>query len=1013
MDAQAGSGKTTLIASYLDARKLPCIWYQVDAGDGDIASFFYYMGLAGKKAAPRYKKPLPLLTPEYLQGIPVFTRRYFEELFHRLKPPFIIVFDNYQDAPQESGFHEMISRALETVPEGITVIILSRIDPPPQLARLQANNRLQLIGGDDVRFTREESGELLKTQGRGKPDKKTVDSLHQKTEGWAAGLVLLMAGAGSAGPGTQSSAHISSASLFDYFASEIFTKADATTQDVLLKTSFFQRINAMDAELLTENGMAGQILEQLSRSHYFTQKYDRAYQYHPLFREFLQNRAQHVLSPEDIARIRGGAAGLLEKSGRLEEAIGLSIESHDWGQAERLLLSQAPALMSQGRSNTLEGWLRRLPEDRVAASPWLLYWSGICRMAFDPLGARAPITKAFSLFRESKDISGQYLSWAAVIESFVYAWSDFRPVDAWIEEYQSLSRRCPRFPSQEIEARVAAGMFSALFWRQPRHPELPKLAERLGHIVLRSDNVSIRMAIGNNLVLYLTWMGDFSKAALIVDTLRIAGRYVKDPLPLQWWWGMEATYSWFVADHAACLAAISQGTALGNETGVHLLDFFLFAQGIYSGLSQGELATAENFLNRIAALNTTRTIDRSLYHYMAGSVYWYRGDLPLAREHGERAVRFSEEAGCPFTEALCRLELAITLFDMNSREEAGRELARARDMMQGLGHTEFLCRLYGAWFAFQQGETSHGVKELRMALHICAEQGYLNFTRWRPETMSFLCAKALEQGIETEYVKNLIAKRGLVPEQPVENWPYPVRIRTLGRFSIEKNNKPLVSSVKVQKKPLEMLKALISLGGENVTEEKIAEELWPDADGDQAHRSFETTLYRLRQLISDKALRFQDKLLSLDKRCCRVDVWDFEYRIGPVETSQAPEAMRRMEAAFALYEGHFLPADSEAEWSVTMRERLRNKFTRLVVLLGGYWEGRGDWERALEYFQKGVEIDCLAEELYQRAMTCQLELGRHAQAASTYNRCKAALARALGVGPSPRTEEIRASIREE
>lgn len=68
----AGSGKTTLAASYLDSHKAPCLWYQMDAGDADLATFFYYLGLAAKNAAPRNPKPLPLLTPEYLLGIPVF-----------------------------------------------------------------------------------------------------------------------------------------------------------------------------------------------------------------------------------------------------------------------------------------------------------------------------------------------------------------------------------------------------------------------------------------------------------------------------------------------------------------------------------------------------------------------------------------------------------------------------------------------------------------------------------------------------------------------------------------------------------------------------------------------------------------------------------------------------------------------------------------------------------------------------------------------------------------------------
>lgn len=82
-----GCGKTTLVASYIETRKLPCLWYQVDTGDADPATFFYYLGQAAKRASPQFRKPLPLLTPEYLQGIPIFTQRYFEELFRRLIPP--------------------------------------------------------------------------------------------------------------------------------------------------------------------------------------------------------------------------------------------------------------------------------------------------------------------------------------------------------------------------------------------------------------------------------------------------------------------------------------------------------------------------------------------------------------------------------------------------------------------------------------------------------------------------------------------------------------------------------------------------------------------------------------------------------------------------------------------------------------------------------------------------------------------------------------------------------------
>src|SRR4249920_3039068 len=73
--APPGAGKTTLVASYLESRKLPGIWYQVDSGDSDPATFFYYLGLAASSLPSTNKRSaLPLLTPEYLLDVPGFAR---------------------------------------------------------------------------------------------------------------------------------------------------------------------------------------------------------------------------------------------------------------------------------------------------------------------------------------------------------------------------------------------------------------------------------------------------------------------------------------------------------------------------------------------------------------------------------------------------------------------------------------------------------------------------------------------------------------------------------------------------------------------------------------------------------------------------------------------------------------------------------------------------------------------------------------------------------------------------
>ena len=96
-----GSGKTTLVRGYIDHLKLPCMWYQVDQGDIDPASFFYHLGMAIRQAVPRLRKPFPLLTPEYFPSISVFATRFFETLYNRLNPPAVIVLDNYQDVAED------------------------------------------------------------------------------------------------------------------------------------------------------------------------------------------------------------------------------------------------------------------------------------------------------------------------------------------------------------------------------------------------------------------------------------------------------------------------------------------------------------------------------------------------------------------------------------------------------------------------------------------------------------------------------------------------------------------------------------------------------------------------------------------------------------------------------------------------------------------------------------------------------------------------------------------------
>lgn len=248
-------------------------------------------------------------------------------------------------------------------------------------------------------------------------------------------------------------------------------------------------------------------------------------------------------------------------------------------------------------------------------------------------------------------------------------------------------------------------------------------------------------------------------------------------------------------------------------------------------------------------------------------------------------------------------------------------------------------------------------------------------------------------------------------EFDAQSWP--LKIYALGRFSVVKDGTPIRLHGKGQKKPLNLLKALISYGGRDISEEKLAETLWPDAEGDAAKASLKATLHRLRRLIGGKAIIVAEGKLTLDARRCWVDEWALERQITRLlEDPLAAIAEGRERQLLALYHGHFLQ-DDDSSYVINARERIRSKFLRAMERVGqGLCEGRA-CEAALLFYRKGLEVDPLAERFYRGLMKCCDCLQRPAEGLAAYEQCRQTLARELGVKPSAETEALARSLRKQ
>lgn len=240
--------------------------------------------------------------------------------------------------------------------------------------------------------------------------------------------------------------------------------------------------------------------------------------------------------------------------------------------------------------------------------------------------------------------------------------------------------------------------------------------------------------------------------------------------------------------------------------------------------------------------------------------------------------------------------------------------------------------------------------------------------------------------------------------------PGPIQIKTLGGFALTIAGVPIQFGRKVQKKPLELLKALVASGGARISCEKLSEALWPDADGDLAVRALATALYRLRKLLGPHCLVRHDGTLCLDQRVCDVDVWRLERLLTDIErhsrTRDYTSVAAGIEKLLADYHGTFLPQHGDLPWVLSARERYRSRMLRAVDAAGDCMSRAQCFDLAVACYEYGIDIDPLNETMYGGLMATQLAQQRFSEVIRTYDRCRRALRTQLAMSPSPGVEVL-------
>lgn len=732
----------------------------------------------------------------------------------------------------------------------------------------------------------------------------------------------------------------------------------------------------------------------------------RAYCLHPLFRDFLIHRAEGGLSAAEVSTRRHRAVAALLDGGLIEEAVETLADARAWEQLGELLRVQAPLLMAQARQEAVVRWLSRMPDAIVATDPWLLYWLGICRPLSDPSAGRSSLEAAFDLFTRRRERAGILLAWAGVVDCIFRVYANLRQLDPWIDRLEALLTADASFPSQEVEARVTFSMFVALSFRQPHHSALAMWRQRLDANAAAAPDPKFRLFARFHLAMDRIWQGDLHAARAEVDELRREIAH-GPPSPLAELVGKFATstLALYAGEQVTCATAIEEALALSESSGVRIWDKILLGQGAALALSHGDLARGQSYAQRRAAIaRPADDEERSLGHVIDAWSCWLGGNKAEALAHVRLAAKSTEAMGLPHFNAVGLLGLAIVSFECGDAAAALDHVAagRALGVKTRNPMLAWMSDLLESYMRLRRGEDAR--TWIESAMRSGREHDFRHFFFWPRNAVAVVCLEALELEIEVAYATDLIRDGSLAPPANAlasDRWPWPVRVSTLGSFGVIVRGKPLSFSGKVQRAPLNLLKALIAFGSQRVPEARLIDALWPDSEGGAGAQALATTLFRLRKIVGGEAITRQGGRLSLVEAACWIDCVALERGLkADLGGASLVEHVRR------LYRGPFLQGEDDATWALALRERLHMAVVKKLSLTAAAALASGQVADARQIFEAGLEIDDLVEEFYRGLMQCQLAAGQPGLAVTTYRRCFRSLAQRLGVEPSAATKRL-------
>ncbi|HAV76024.1 MAG TPA: hypothetical protein DCX53_01575 [Anaerolineae bacterium] len=1025
LSAPAGYGKTTLLSDFINASSLPFAWYTLDAQDSDPTVFLTYLieSLRSMKRAPeRLTRAIGQTAQSLLDSAEatVSPQRVLtvlvNELAEQMEVPWLIVLEDYHFVANPI-LHQLVDFLIENAPEGLHLIISTRMDPPLSLAKLRARGQLAELRASSLRFREDEVSKWMRSD-LPELSNESLNLLSEKTEGWVAALQIIrssLSGRGVEDVNTMLAGLSGSHQfVFDYLAEEVFKRLPEDTQEFLLRTSILQQMDSSACNAIASVQDSQSILEGLEKENLFVASLDsqkRWYRYHYLFREFLISRLQRV-EAESMVDLEGSAGAHYESQGELEVALSHFLNAHDFESAARIVSIFASDYVERGRVEVLHRYLSALPVDMMKANPELLLAHGNALLRLGQTGAAVSAYEDARSSFASKNISNGVCRALTRLAEVNRAQGHYR-------QAESLSTEALSFANVDHAARAEA---------------LMALAKSVGFLT----GMDKGRELGELAVEEARLAGDRLSALARANFFQSLGQ-------ICWWHGdPQATVRYC---QEALQIAPEEFSPIGAQAYISLVTPFLYWRELEKALQYAERGL------QIAQTLHLKELLPSAYTAL-GNVLTRMGETARAEASLRQGMEIGQQLGLASYEQLMATGfLAYNLCGQGRVEEA-RQLAEGV-LWSYTGNPDtyesYVCRSVLADVALEDGQLDKAEalfaqlietgerRQFRIPLAmVYFGLAYIHLESKRNESGLEYARKALrlietsrafqlylDQGVRSQTVAEVLIRAGEKSpflERVLENLPekqasslvmqnsYSVQVRCFGNFQVILNGEEVSQERWVSAKARDLLAYFVTVRGERIPVDKVFDAIWGEKER-SSRTAFHTALSRLRNALkasddSPRMILVEVGEYWLDSARFTIDVDEFESALAKARAaSNAKSRAEWHERAVALYRGEYLQ-NMYYEWIFPERRRLTQSYLGALQDLATYYISAQSPKLAVEHIEKAISLDQLNEDLYLLAMRAYSASNDRSGLSRIYGDLKQILKNELKTDPLPETTRM-------